>query len=177
MTVCNGEPPPPPPPPPTTTIPIPPPPPVPQPDDYITITRAGEIGERCVTSTGLLQELCFSEQILSNDGIRNPDYALTHCCSMLPGDWPFTVLTRNGVCASPEVELNRVVHADLLAYVGRLQMVNRRCAVSHPQHKPEFCGRTEVRKEFFEDWRNDFLEPALVVSSGLNGIKGWCLKR
>ena len=72
-------------------IPIPPPPPPPppvKPEDYITVARAGELGAKCVTSTGLLRELCFNEQSLSWNGVRHPDFALGHCCSKLPGPWP-----------------------------------------------------------------------------------------
>lgn len=167
--------PPPPPPPTTTTIPeLPPPPPKVEPNDYITLTRAGGLGERCVTSTGLLRELCFDEQALIWDGVRNPTYALDHCCSELPGPWPFTVMVRDGECISPEVELNEAVHEDLLFYMRQLQRVNKRCAVSHPEHAPEFCGRTDVRRKFFKEWREDYLEPAMVVAEGLNNIKGWC---
>lgn len=174
IAACGGTPQPPPPPPTTTTIPEPPPPPTVEPSDYITITRAGGLGEKCVTSTGLLQELCFDEQILIWDGIRNPIYALDHCCDELPGPWPFTVMTRDGECISPEVELNEEVYYDLLGYMGRLQTVNKRCATSHPEYAEGFCGRTDVRRTRFKEWREDYLTPALEISGGLNHIRRWC---
>ena len=162
--------------------PPPPPPPGPQPEDYITIVRAGELGEpdasgnpKCVTGSGLLKELCFDEQVLSNDGIRNPEDALKRCCVELPGPWELTVTSE---CTSPEVEANKKAHAELTGYfVPRLQQVNRRCNPLHWQHKKEFCDHTNVNKSVFKEWREEELEPSVAIAERLNGIWGWCQER
>lgn len=183
IAACGGspEPPPEPPPPPTTTTTVEPPPPPPpvEPEDYITITRAGELGEkdaqgnyRCVTGAGLLQELCFYEQVLIWDGIRNPEYALVHCCSKLPGPWGFLVINNGGKCTSPDIDANKETHQELIGYMQRLQEVNKRCPAL-----PRFCGRTNVQREYFSDWREEMLEPAMDISENLNGIKAWCEKQ
>lgn len=151
-------------------IPPPPPPPPVKPEDYITVIRAGELGERCVTSTELLRELCFNEQQLIWDGIRHPDYALGHCCSKLPGPWPITVID----CVSPEVEVNRVVFSELHEFMAKLQQVNRRCRPTHPDHAPAFCDHTNVNKLTFKVWRADRLEPSMDIAEHLRGIDGWC---
>lgn len=151
----------------------PPPPPSPppvEPEDYITITRAGDLGERCVVSTGLLRELCFDEQQLIWDGIRHPDYALGHCCARLPGPWPITVID----CVSLEVELNRVVFAELHEFMTKLQQVNRRCKPTHPDYAPMFCDHTNVNKLVFKAWRADRLEPSMNIAERLRGIDSWC---
>ena len=158
-------------------IPPPPPPPPVEPDDYITVARAGGLGEKCVTSTGLLRELCFNEQQLIWDGVRHPDYALGHCCDDLPGPWPITVSD----CVSPEVEINREVYVELASveknnpgFMAKLQQVNKRCKPSHPEYKEEFCGRTNVNRHTFKAWREERLSPAILLSEQLNGIKAWC---
>lgn len=137
--------------------PPPPEPPGPQPEDYITLARAGELTDRCITSTGLLGELCFDEQELIWDGVRNPEYAAAHCCADLPGIWAYTCDDLKGVIVA-----NRLVHSRLLGFMDRLQT----------EHE-EFSGRTIVRKARFEPFRDE-LEDVLAVAAQLNGIRGWC---
>lgn len=149
--------------------PPPPPPPGPDPSEYITRTRAGALGEKCVTSTGLLAELCFDEQSLIWDGIRNPEYAVAHCCAALPGPWPYECVELQAV-----IELNGEVYNKLLGFMVRLQQVNKRCDPSHPEHRLEFCGRTDVRRGALSEFRAELLDPALEVAAGLNGIRAWC---
>ena len=144
-------------------------PPGPQPQDYITIKRAGNVGIKCVLGSGLLKELCFDEQALIWDGIRNPKYALKRCCDKLPGNWPITIEVENGVCTSPEVELNREVFTELQDFMERLSQTNKRCVDDN-----EFCEHTNVRKSVFKDWRATRLEPAMNLAGQLNGIKSWC---
>ncbi len=183
-TACDdGSPPhPPPPPPPTTTIEPPPPPPPPEPKDYISISRVPR----------LVKE--YREFPITWECWRDPEYVATYCpWGCAGGKDPMFPLD-----AAEMLEyamMGMALDAARIRFIDKLLMddgitpePNRRCNPAHRQHRPEFCGRTNVRKVYASQLRAEIavnLELAAELRKmaqqdpvrqicGYDSIKGWC---
>jgi hypothetical protein len=136
----GSPPPPPPPPPPTSTIPIPPPPPPgPEPKDYINLQRVDNLVKQ------------YSEFSITWQCWRDPEYVARFCAwACAGGSDPIFPLTANEMLefAMDGMTLNskRNDFIEDLVMDDGTPRVNRRCNPDHAQHRPEFCGRSEVRK-------------------------------
>jgi hypothetical protein len=135
----GSPPPPPPPPPPTTTIPEPPPP-DPQPKDYINLQRVDN----------LVRE--YKAFPITYQCWRDPEYVTVYCpWGCADGSDPMFPLSANDMLEfamdGMTLDANRIRFIDaLLMDDGVTPEPNRRCNPDHAQHKPEFCGRSNVRK-------------------------------
>jgi hypothetical protein len=163
---------------------LPPPPPGPPTTDYLTVGRAhNELQYQNSKWQGLQVEL----QANIWRGARDPATVADKC--------PWATQPFFGKSTKQMWDFSDVGHAlneEGERLLKRLPLINRRCSESHPEHDPAFCGRSEVRREVWGDFKSALLEhreessrmadavqmalcPALAWQASWDSIAGWCM--
>lgn len=136
-----------------------------EPSDYILLARAQEV----------IDELNPKLQQNAWAGWRDIVEVYTNCSWALRPNtealFPFT--------HSEMMELAKVgagLDQEGAGFLARLPETNRRCAEEHPDHKPEFCGRSDVLRARLSEFRERLeahLATATSLSDGLKGQPGY----